>query len=238
MIQIDFAETTFGRMQYASAGVGPVLLLLPGTAQGHALFAQQIEVLGRHFRAVAIDLPGTPGSAPLPNPLSVERMATSVVATMDVLDIGRAHVYGIHLGKKIGAALASGWPARVGEFIFSGQSHSIIADNRKRNDHVRPLVRDHFGGATDNPAKLDMRRLYEANFAYDLERDLRRIPNRTLIVEIATKNEDVTIGRQGSVLLKMIPRSALVTFEEPDGVGHTLDNRADELGRAIIDFIV
>jgi pimeloyl-ACP methyl ester carboxylesterase len=237
MIQMSFADTTFGRMKYASAGAGPVLILLPGTAQGHALFAQQIEVLGTHFRAVALDLPGTPGSSPLPNPLSVERLAASVVATMDVLDIDRAHVYGIHLGNKIGAALAAGWPARVGEFIFSGQSHSIVADNRKRNDHVRSLTKHHFSGIADDPTKLDTRRLYEANFAYDLERDLLRIPNRTLIVEIATKQEDVSIGRQGPALLKIIAHSELVTFEEPDGVGHTLDNRAAELGRAIIDFV-
>ena len=71
----------------------------------------------------------------------------------------------------------------------------------------------------------------------DLERDLLRISNRTLIVEIAAKQKDLSIGRQGPTLLKMIARSALVTFEEPDGVGHTLDNRAGELGRAIIDFV-
>ncbi|MFO0986481.1 MAG: alpha/beta fold hydrolase [Alphaproteobacteria bacterium] len=237
MLQRQFAQTRFGPMTYAEAGRGPALIHLPGTGQTHAMFARQIEALSRRFRAVGLDPPGSPGSAPLPDPLSVERLAESVVAAMDALGIEQAHVYGIHLGNKIGAALAAGWPHRVGEFIFSGQSHSIMADNARRNAHVRALTRHYFSDGPDDPARRDARRLYEANFAYDLERDLRRIPNRTLVVEIATRHETAECGLQGPALLAHIPRSALVTFHEPDGVGHTLDNRAEELAEAIFAFI-
>lgn len=236
-MQKGFADTAFGAIQYVTAGQGAPLLLLPGTGQNHAIFTRQLPALAARFRTVAVDTPGSPGSAPLPDPLTLERLADSVVATMNALEIDKAHVYGIHLGNKIGAALAAGWPGRVGEFIFSGQSHSIIADNDARNAFVRTLTRHHFDVSPAKPAQRDTQRLYEANFAYDLARDLRRIPNRTLIVEIATKEEDATIGRQGPALLNYIPRSSLVTFEEPDGVGHTLDNRAGELARAIFDFI-
>jgi pimeloyl-ACP methyl ester carboxylesterase len=229
--------TPFGRITYAAAGTGPALLLLPGTGQNHAIFRRQIEALAPHFRVFAVDTPGSPGSAPLPDPLGIERLAESVVAAMDALALAKAHVYGIHLGNKVGAALAAGWPDRVGDFIFSGQSHSIIADNDARNDFVRVLTRHHFEGPADDPAKRDARRLYDANFAYDLAGDLRRIPNRTLIVEIATTEEDSSLGRQGPSLLRYVPRASLLTLEEPDGVGHTLDNRAEELARAIVAFL-
>ncbi len=237
MLQPEFADTPFGRMTYAQAGRGPALLVLPGTGQNHALFARQIEALSRRFRAIGLDPPGSPGSAALPDPLSIGRLAESVAAAMDAMDIAKAHVYGIHLGNKIGAALAAGWPDRVGDFIFSGQSHSIIAENARRNEHVRALTRHYFTEGADDPAKRDARRLYEANFAYDLERDLRRLPNRTLIVEIATRDERAVPGLQGPALLRHIPRSELVTFEEVDGVGHTLDNRAEELAQAIFGFL-
>lgn len=79
--------------------------------------------------------------------------------------------------------------------------------------------------------------LYQANFAYDLEADLRRLPNRTLIVEIATAHEDRTIGRQGEGLIQIVPRSSLITFEEPDGLGLTLANRADALAAALDAFL-
>jgi pimeloyl-ACP methyl ester carboxylesterase len=237
MLQRKFAETRFGRIAYAEAGRGPALVHLPGTGQTHAMFARQIAALARRFRVVGIDPPGSPGSAALPDPLSIERLAESVVAAMDAIGVAKAHVYGIHLGNKIGAALAANRPDRVGDFVFSGQSHSIIADNGRRNAHMRELTRHHFAGGPDDPARRDARRLYEANFAYDLARDLRRIPNRTLVVEIATRRESARYGLQGPSLLAHIPRSELVTFEEPDGVGHTLDGRAEDLAQAIFSFI-
>ena len=232
-----FADTRFGRIGYAEEGSGDAIVLLPGNGQNHEIFTNQLKALGRHFRAVAIDTEGVPGSAPAPNPLSFERLAEGILATMDALRIGRAHVYGIHTGNKGGAALAAAHPDRVGQFIFSGQSHSIIADNEARKAHIRAVTTHYFNGPTDDPKLLETRRMYEANFAYDLQRDLKRIPNRTLVVEIATKGEDARVGRQGASLLTFIPRSSLVTFEEPDGVGHTLDNRAEELARAIVEFI-
>ncbi|MCW5770470.1 MAG: alpha/beta fold hydrolase [Rhodospirillaceae bacterium] len=229
--------TRFGTIACVSEGKGAPLLLLPGTGQNHAIFTRQIAALAPHFRVVAVDTPGSPGSAPLPNPLTIERLAESVAATMDALGIAKAHVYGIHLGNKVGAALCANWPDRVGDFVFSGQSHSIMADNDARNDFIRGITRHHFEGPADDPAKGDSRRLYDANFAYDLAGDLRRIPNRTLIVEIATPEEDTHPGRQGAALLRYIPRSTLVTFEEPDGLGHTLDNRAEELAAEILRFV-
>ena len=235
-MHIDFAATAFGRIRYAEAGSGAAFVLLPGTNQTHDLFRRQIEALARRFRVIAIEPPGCPGSAPLPDPVTVERLAESVMSTMDALGVARAHVYGIHLGNKIGAALAAGWPARVANLVFSGQSHSIVADNGVRNDFVRGITRNHFDGG-DDPAKAPTRRLYEANFAYDLERDLRRLSCRTLIVEIATPAEDASVGRQGASLLGIVPNSHLVTFEASDGVGHTLDDRADELAGAIFRFV-
>jgi pimeloyl-ACP methyl ester carboxylesterase len=80
-------------------------------------------------------------------------------------------------------------------------------------------------------------RLYQANFAYDLEADLRRIRQPTLIIEIATPHEDRRIGRQGKALSQIIPDAALVTFEEPDGLGLTLENRADAVAAAIKTFL-
>lgn len=79
--------------------------------------------------------------------------------------------------------------------------------------------------------------LYQANFAYDLEADLRRIGQPTLIIEIATPHEDRTIGRQGEALSQIIPGAALVTFEEPNGLGLTLENRANAVAAAIRTFL-
>jgi len=82
-----------------------------------------------------------------------------------------------------------------------------------------------------------IRQLYEANFAYDLEADLRRIACPTLIVEIATPQEDQMVGRQGDALRQILQDATLATFEEAGGLGLTLENRAGELAAVISNFL-
>src|SRR5205085_6095770 len=50
--------------------------------------------------------------------------------------LDRVHVYGIHGGNKVGAALAAGWPSRVKKLVLAGQSHSIVPSNAKRTGTV------------------------------------------------------------------------------------------------------
>jgi pimeloyl-ACP methyl ester carboxylesterase len=78
--------------------------------------------------------------------------------------------------------------------------------------------------------------LYRANFVYDLEADLRRITVPTLVVEIATPHEDRVIGRQAEAVTRLVAGSSSIVFEEPDGLGLTLEDRAEDLARAIIGF--
>lgn len=79
--------------------------------------------------------------------------------------------------------------------------------------------------------------MYEANFAYDFESDLRRLLVPALVVEIATPREDEIFGRQGPAVVQAAPDVRLLTYEEPDGLGLTLEGRADALANAIADFI-
>lgn len=75
--------------------------------------------------------------------------------------------------------------------------------------------------------------LYAANFAYDLGAEFPRIPVPTLVLEVATPEEDRTIGRQGPAVQALIPGSALETIHEPEGHTLTLENRAADLAAII-----
>ncbi len=79
--------------------------------------------------------------------------------------------------------------------------------------------------------------LYRANHAYDLQADLERIVVPTLILEIATPSEDRRIGRQGPLLQSMVPGSTLVTLEDQDMHGITLEDRVDELAAILRTFL-
>ncbi len=76
--------------------------------------------------------------------------------------------------------------------------------------------------------------LYRANFAYDLGAEYRLIRAPTLVLEIATPEEDRTIGRQGPAVQALIPGAALDTLHEPEGHTLTLENRAADLRDIIL----
>lgn len=75
--------------------------------------------------------------------------------------------------------------------------------------------------------------LYGANFRYDLGADYPRITQPTLVIEVATPEEDRTIGRQGKLVQALIPGAALETIHEPQGFTLTLENRAGDLAQLI-----
>ena len=79
--------------------------------------------------------------------------------------------------------------------------------------------------------------LYDANFAYDLSRDLAKIPVPTLVLEVTTPEEDALIGRQAARLLGIIPDATMATLTEPGGQALTLEDRASSLAAIIRHFV-
>ena len=79
--------------------------------------------------------------------------------------------------------------------------------------------------------------LYAANFAYDLGRDYARIAAPTLVLEVATPEEDRTIGRQGPAVQRLIPSAALETLQEPEDHTLTLENRAQDLAAILLRWL-
>lgn len=79
--------------------------------------------------------------------------------------------------------------------------------------------------------------LYGANFAYDLGADFPRIRAPTLVLEVATPEEDRTIGRQGPAVRALIPGAVLETLHEPEGHTLTLENRADDVAAILTRWL-
>ena len=78
--------------------------------------------------------------------------------------------------------------------------------------------------------------LYQANFNYDLEADMRRISARTLVIEIATPREDKLIGRQGPLVQSIVAGASLATLEA-DGFILTLEDRAADIAEILLRFL-
>lgn len=94
-------------------GSGPTLLFLHGIGMRAAAYRPLLDLLSRHARVIAPDLPGA-GWAPLPDgPLTLDRFADAVQAMLDARGIRPAAIVGHSLGGGVALSLAArGTPPR------------------------------------------------------------------------------------------------------------------------------
>lgn len=142
--QRAYAHTPRGGLHYAQAGDGPPLLLLHATPGSHRAYRELLPRLAPRFRAIAVDTPGFGNSDAPPGQVTIDGLAESLVALLDALSIERAHVFGLHTGNKIAAALAARWPDRVQRVVLAGQTHSLIVEQGRRDEAIRALVEHYF----------------------------------------------------------------------------------------------
>ncbi len=100
------------------AGAGAPLILLHGFPQNGLCWARVAPVLARRFRVIVPDLRGygesdAPADAAGHAVYSKRRMAADVVALMEALGIGAAHVLGHDRGARVAYRLALDHPGRV-----------------------------------------------------------------------------------------------------------------------------
>ena len=141
MLKFNYADSEYGQVHYAKVGLGPSLVLLPGSSRSFTQFLPLISYLKYHFEIIAIDTLGFGSSAPFPANGDFKTLAQSVIAVLDALQIEQTHVFGMHTGHKVAAVLASEWPDRVDRVIFAGKSHSIIPNKTKRNNAILERIK-------------------------------------------------------------------------------------------------
>jgi pimeloyl-ACP methyl ester carboxylesterase len=105
-----------------------------------------------------------------------------------------------------------------------------ISDSTVRTAVITTVVDELMSSAS-------MPSLYQANYSYDLERDLRQIVHPTLVIEIASPAEDQAIGRQGESLCSLMRNATVSVIEEPDRHGNTLEHRAKDLAALVKQFM-
>ncbi|WP_018440918.1 alpha/beta fold hydrolase [Trinickia symbiotica] len=112
------------RIFLTEAGDGPVVLMLHGGgpgASGVSNYSRNIEALARHFRVLVPDMPGYGKSTK-----GVNRddpfgdLATSMLAMLDALGIGRAHVIGNSLGGACALRMALERSGAIGRLVLMG----------------------------------------------------------------------------------------------------------------------
>lgn len=139
-IERAFVATRSGRIHMASAGTGFPVLLLHQTPRSWDEYREVLPLLGRNYRAIAMDTLGFGDSQALPaNENTITRWAQGALDLMDALDITRFAVVGHHTGAVVAMEVAAAAPERVAAL---GLSSCPFITAQRRLDHQGKRVID------------------------------------------------------------------------------------------------
>lgn len=135
-----YVDLPHGQLHYAecgSAGAPPVLLLHQ-TPRSWTEYREVLPLLGKRYRAIAMDTPGFGASDPPAVPPSIEAWAAIAVQLLHVLGIPHAHVVGHHTGGVVAVELAARYANRVRSLVLSSTPYTDEAFRRARAQ--RPAI--------------------------------------------------------------------------------------------------
>jgi 2-hydroxy-6-oxonona-2,4-dienedioate hydrolase len=146
------------RTRVLRAGSGPDLILLHGTGGHLEAFARDIAGLAADFRVTAYDMVGH-GWSDLPDRhYTIDVLSDHLIALLDVLDIGVAHLSGESLGGWVAAWTAAHHPHRVARMVLN------TPGNIANKPEVMAGLRESTMAAVRDPSEETVRRRVEFLF--------------------------------------------------------------------------
>ena len=129
MAQIETARGRIGYLE-TGGGDGTPIIFLHGVGSDKSVWRPQLDQFGRSRRAIAFDYPGY-GESERIDGATRDDFAAAILAAMDELGIGKAHVCGLSLGGVIAIAMHAAAPERCASliiadsFAFHPEGHAI-----------------------------------------------------------------------------------------------------------------
>ena len=115
------------------------MLLLHQTPRSVDEYRDVVPLLGRSFRAIAMDTLGFGASARPQQAWTIELFASGVLSLMDALGLERAALVGHHTGGVIAMEVAVAAPERVSALVLSGTPY-VDAERRRLVSGSRPPI--------------------------------------------------------------------------------------------------
>lgn len=120
------------RIRFVDHGSGPTLVLLHGMACCWQWWLECLPELSRHYRVIAVDLPGFGDSDELPEWDSIEDLADAVAALVRSRGVRRATVLGHSMGGLVAIAMSREHARLVDELVLVGSGGVPMSDRRLR----------------------------------------------------------------------------------------------------------
>lgn len=137
--KIEFKKV---KMSYTDKGKGRVVVLLHGFLGSKLLWEEYVKVLSKHFRVIAIDLPGHGDTPALGYYHSMEMLAQSVKAVLDGLGVRKYLIAGHSMGGYTALAFAELFPDNVrGLCLVHSTSHADSDEKIKERDLLIKMIK-------------------------------------------------------------------------------------------------
>ncbi|MFI6958563.1 alpha/beta fold hydrolase [Nocardia sp. NPDC050408] len=116
----------------------PAVVFLGSLGTTLEMWEPQLQAFGRHYRTIAVDLPGHGRTAVPDDRCTVRGFADQVVTLLDALGVDRFSVVGLSFGGAVAQALAGIWQDRVVGAVIACPAASYDSDFwRSRALYVR-----------------------------------------------------------------------------------------------------
>ncbi len=111
---MSFAQINGSRLHYETAGHGPPLLFVAGLGQpAIAWNPALIQQMAQQYQVITYDNRGTGLSDKPDEPYTISLFASDAVGLLDILNVPRAHVFGVSMGGMIAQELGIHAASRV-----------------------------------------------------------------------------------------------------------------------------
>ena len=161
---MTYAQVNGQKLYYETRGTGRPLVLLHGGLMTIDLnFGPLLEPLAASRRVIAVELQGHGHTADTERPMTIEALASDVVALLDHLGISRTDLFGFSLGGLVACAVAFGAPGRVGKLILAsadahrppGRESRPLSDDRMPTPADFQEMRDEYNRVAPDPAHFE-----------------------------------------------------------------------------------
>ncbi|MFO1158641.1 MAG: alpha/beta hydrolase [Reyranellaceae bacterium] len=166
MIERSFVPIRSGLVHVASCGSGRPILMLHQTPRSWDEFRDVLPLLGRRYRAIAMDTVGFGESTPLPaGEDSIEAWADAAHQVLTALGHDKAIIVGHHTGAAVAVEMAASRPERAEALVLSASPY-VDAARRAAAVGKRAVV-DEVTAAADGRHLMELWAMRQAFYPPD-----------------------------------------------------------------------
>jgi pimeloyl-ACP methyl ester carboxylesterase len=241
---MTYASVNGQQLYYEIHGSGRPLVLLHGGLLTIGLtFGPLLESLAASRQVIAVELQGHGHTADSGRPVTIEALASDVVALLDQLEVAEADLFGFSLGALVGYGVAVSAPGRLGKLIAaSADPHRPPGRESAPPDGDRlPTAADYEGwreayqAVAPDPARFEELAAHTTELVHTFAGwtdELRSIRSPVLLI---FGDRDFSPVADVAELLALLPNAQLAVLPGTTHVG--LTRRPDELLALITPFL-